>query len=191
MPELEGPKHFFTRIDFENALTEYAAAYKDNEVYVVGSMAILGLSSSRDLPVEITASFDIDLYPVHTEADGALAEELFGPNSDFHKKNGFTIEGVGDWTTMTTPPGWQERAIPFRTNTGVTALCLAPTDLAFNKIEAGRPKDLEHLRLFFKYGLVDPEELRNVIQVHSRHESGLQQNLERLGTVLKMAGGGG
>jgi hypothetical protein len=182
MPDLEGPKHSFNELDVKNALDSCASVYQDNEFYVVGSMSVL---AKGQVPNELRVSHDIDLYPKHKPSDGALAQEHFGPESDFVKEHGFTIEGVGDWTTMTTPPGWEQRTIAIRTENGVTGYCLAPIDLAFNKIEAGRTKDLVHVALLIKHDFVKADELRAVLNEHSRYPENRSKNLKTLETILE------
>lgn len=42
-------------------------------------------------------------------------------------------------------------------------LCLAPVDIAINKLDAGRPKDFEHLAGMLRVVLVTPGEIEQAI----------------------------
>ena len=54
------------------------------------------------------------------------------------------------------PQGWEQRLVPFHNaNTrGVTALCLAPLDLASSKLVAGRDKDKEFVTEMLRHQLI-------------------------------------
>jgi hypothetical protein len=167
------------REDLVLAIDEYCKATGLNEVIVVGSMSILA-SFEPEAPY---VSRDIDMYPVREDTPGQftlLIADQFGPGSDFQEIHKFTIESVGDWTTMFSAPGWQDRLVPVETPNGNVGRCLDPLDLAFNKVEAGRDKDLIHLAYMLRANYVDEGELRHLLEVGSRHEENLVRNLETL-----------
>ena len=83
---------------------------------------------------------------------------------------------------MTQPSGWEERASHVRLG-DISVLVLGLLDLAYNKLEAGRPKDEEFLREAFTSGLVKPSELQDFIERHAltpKLRRDLIQSLERL-----------
>lgn len=107
-------------------------------------------------------SHDIDLF----SRAGATAEknqkiyERFGPDSDFAKDNDFYIEPVGEWVVMTSLPGWQQRLIKVETPSGAVGWCLSPLDIAYNKAEAGREKDIAYLAEIFRARLILPSAIK-------------------------------
>ncbi len=46
---------------------------------------------------------------------------------------------------------------------GVVALCLAPVDVAINKLDARRPKDFEHIAMMVRDGLVTIDSVEDAI----------------------------
>ena len=53
-----------------------------------------------------------------------------------------------------TPPGWQQRVTTIQLTTGLRGHCLDPHDVAYNKLYAGRPKDIVWIRGLLKTGLI-------------------------------------
>lgn len=130
------------------------------EFIVVGSQAILG--SFEDAPSKLRTSQDVDLFP----RSGATAEinrrilGAVGPESDFETEHGFYIEAVGDWTVATSLPGWRDRLVRVDAPGGAVGWCLSPLDIAYNKAEAGREKDIAYLAELFRSGIVRPSEIK-------------------------------
>jgi hypothetical protein len=54
----------------------------------------------------------------------------------------FYIEPVGEWTMMTSLPGWAERLVKVETPGGAIGWCLSPLDVAYNKADAAGRKTL-------------------------------------------------
>jgi hypothetical protein len=109
-------------------------------------------------------SEDIDLWPRFNET-AALDEsrELYGEGSAFHQEHGFYIERVGNWTLLSQPLGWEDRAT--KLNYGeVSVLVLSLLDLAYNKLEVNRVKDRDFLRAAFREKLFTPDNLRDFIE---------------------------
>lgn len=63
--------------------------------------------------------------------------------------------------TATLAGGWADRLVPLHNeNTrGITGWCLAPIDIAFSKLAAGRDKDIRFIRTMLQHALVDRQEL--------------------------------
>ena len=127
---------------------------------MVGSQAILG--SFEDAPSKLRTSQDVDLFP----RSGATAEinrrilGAVGPESDFETEHGFYIEAVGDWTVATSLPGWRDRLVRVDAPGGAVGWCLSPLDIAYNKAEAGRVKDIAYLAELFRSEIVRPSEIK-------------------------------
>ena len=83
-----------------------------------------------------------------------------GPESEFEAEYGFCIEAVGDWTVATSLPGWRERLVRVDAPGGAIGWCLSPLDIAYNKAEAGREKDIAYLAELFRCGIVRPSEIK-------------------------------
>jgi hypothetical protein len=68
--------------------------------------------------------------------------------------DGITIE------TSVLPAGWIHRLVPeVDPGSGATAWCLDPHDLSVAKLIAGRPKDLDFVRISVTARLVDPRQV--------------------------------
>lgn len=171
-----------TRADLELALDNCASLTGDREFIVVGSVSILGakpLAAGR-----LTVSADIDLFPRFNESGdkNELIEKHFGAGSQFELENSFYIEGVGSWTMMTSPAGWEKRMIPIVSPTGVTGWCLDPFDLAYNKLEAGREKDLQYVAEMVRSNITPESSLEQFLRQHAPSEEAfrnLEENLRR------------
>ena len=165
-------------INLKNAITVCSRATGDQEFIVVGSISILG--AFPDAHSTLRQSVDIDLFPRYEESGekNSSIYRLFGPGSEFEADNGFYIEGVGRWTMMTALDGWEERMIPIETEEGALGWCIAPIDLAFVKIEAGREKDIKYVGELFRSGIIQIDEMRESIR-------SLSSSMERIDELEK------
>ena len=90
-------------------------------------------------------------------------EELLGKRSEFAQTHGFYVEHAGEsLLTDLLPDGWRERATCLVMD-AVSVLLLAPVDIAINKLDAGRPKDFDHLSQMLRSGLVTEDEIMKAI----------------------------
>ena len=98
--------------DLKLALSECAALSGETEFVVVGSLAIVGAHPLA--PANLRVSQDIDLFFLKgaTLDRNRAIYERFGPDSEFAELHDFYIEPVGDWTVMTSLPGWRDRLVP-------------------------------------------------------------------------------
>ncbi len=169
------------------ALGECATLTGDSEFVVVGSVAIVG--SFPAAPSALRVSHDIDVFsmPTVTLKKNELIYERFGPDSEFAREHDFYIEPVGEWTMLTSLPGWQERLVKV-VAPGAIGWCLSPLDIAYNKAEAGREKDIAYLAELFKAGYVRPSELKTAMEaaniapevaavVNGRVKAAIQRNI--------------
>jgi len=69
-------------------------------------------------------------------------------------------------TTAILPPGWQGRLVPFTSeNTGgAVAYCLDPLDLAYAKLAAGRPKDIDYVTDLLRHNLIKQSALAELVR---------------------------
>ncbi len=135
--------------DLKVALEAAARAYKRKRFVIVGSAAIL--ATNPDAPSFLRLSADIDMFPIRKldTTDFQSGDEEVGQASRFEVEHDFYIERLGDWTMLSQPDGWFERCAKYSTEgeidgetVTVDGYCLQPLDLAYNKLEAGRDKDL-------------------------------------------------
>ena len=145
-----------TREQLEHAIRAAGAICGDRELYVVGSQAILG--SCRDAHPDLLRSMEVDIAPKNRPELESLIEGSIGELSPFHKTFGFHVDGV-DMEGIVLPAHWQERVVVVdNANTnGIRGLCLDPADLAVSKLAAGRPKDIDFVRVMLRERLVRPE----------------------------------
>jgi hypothetical protein len=138
-------------------------------IVIVGSQSILASYSDRVLDDTLTVSAEIDVVPVASDRAEIerLADELdgsLGQDSTFSASFGFHVDGVS-LETAKLPIGWIDRLIPaVDPATGSTGWCLDPHDLAASKLIAGRPKDLDFVRVLVRTRLVDPDEVGQRIE---------------------------
>jgi 23S rRNA (cytosine1962-C5)-methyltransferase len=157
------PKHLFKLRDLWLALEEAARISGERVFIVAGSQAIL--ASCPEGPEVLRLSTDIDLYtrnPVPDEIQRLLLKELGGLSS-FIETHHWEIEPIGPWVMLTALPRWEERLVPTETPSGVVGWCLAPLDIAYNKAEAGRPKDIDYLAGLFKARIVLPSQIKSAM----------------------------
>lgn len=149
-----------TLVELHDALDRCNGLTGIVDFIVVGSQAILG--SFADAPSSLRTSQDIDLFP----RSGATAEinrrilGAVGPESEFESEHGFYIEAVGDWTVATSLSRWRERLVRVDAPGGAIGWCLCPLDIAYNKAEAGREKDIAYLAELFRCGIVRPSQIK-------------------------------
>lgn len=167
-----------TRHDLLLALDKCSALTGDREFVVVGSISILG--SQPAAPRNLTVSADIDLFPRVGESGekNELIDKHFGQGSQFELDNNFYIEGVGSWTMMTSPKGWEKRLVPIDSDGGVIGWCLDPFDLAYNKLEAGREKDLQYVGEMLRANILPTMTLRGFLRRHAPDEP-VREKLEK------------
>jgi hypothetical protein len=156
----------------EHLLRAAGAIAEVDELVVIGSQAILAWA--EELPSGLLVSIEADLYPRHAPERADLIDGSIGELSPFHATFGYYAHGVGPETAILSRD-WQQRLIPLRgPNThGVTGWCLHPLDLAIAKLAAGRPKDLEYVRLLVQAKIVHPLDLQPLAAQLSGPEAGL------------------
>jgi hypothetical protein len=128
---------------------------------IMGSQSILAAFPTTALDRRLLMSAEIDIMPVAADEDEIerLSDYLHGAagqDSRFQETHGFHIDGITIETAVL-PPEWVHRLIPaVDPSSGATGWCLDPHDLAVAKLIAGRPKDLDFVRILVEDRLIDP-----------------------------------
>jgi hypothetical protein len=179
------PKHLFTLPDLWLALDSAARVSGSREFVVAGSQAILG--SHPQGPEILRLSTDIDLYsrkPLPATIQSLLMEEL-GGLSPFVEEYRWEIEPIGAWVMMTALPGWEERLVKLETPGSTVGWCISPLDIAYNKAEAGRPKDVVYLAGLFEARIVLPSEIKSAMDAAGDALTEFARN--RVGATIQAA----
>ena len=147
------------REDLEHVIRAAGAVAATDRLVILGSQAILG--SDPHPPSALTASLEVDVYPLDDPGKADLIDGSIGELSPFHDAFGYFAHGVGPETARL-PKRWKDRLVTIQNeNThAVAGLCLHPTDLAIGKLIAGRPKDLDYVWTMLNYRIVSEEDLR-------------------------------
>ena len=151
--------------DLERVVRTLAREFQTNEVFIIGSQAIL--ASMPDAPDLARESPEIDAFPGNARvweiAQGEIepgvrhiaSEHIFknfGFGSQFHDTHGFFIDGV-DETTAMLPRGWQSRALKAEIEVdGKVVEGIAPSavDLIVSKLARLDPKDRKFVEAIHK-----------------------------------------
>lgn len=153
--------------EFALAMKKAAEVYQERFFVVVGrgSLSV----SMPEASAALRTTGDIDLFAPHNpdRLDAwSAADALVSVESPFFVEHGFYIERVGEWTLLSQPAGWQTRALQMRID-DIDLLILHPLDLAYNKLEAGRSKDIEFMAEGIRSGAYDVTEVRTFIEVNA------------------------
>lgn len=187
---MENSRELF-EADLHHALLAASRAYGRDRFVVVGSAAIL--ATHPDAPDYIRRSADIDMFPLPAVEGPEMekGDQLVGQGSVFESEHDFYVERLGDWTMLTQPAGWMDRCVVVSTE-GITGYCLHPLDLAYNKTEAGRAKDILYVAGLIHEGYLTAPELKDFIRHHCPHEElrpGVLKNFAKVEDALHDMGG--
>jgi hypothetical protein len=153
--------------------------------FVIGGRSALVMACASSALL-CTQDFDIGITEEGTRRGINTFEAELGRGSAFAVEHGFYVEHAGaEMLTFVLPEGWRTRAVRVEA-VGVVALCLAPVDVAINKLHAKRPKDLEHLVIMLREGIVSETQLRTAIQ-GSPYTFLIEAHLQTLAVVMRMA----
>ena len=151
-------------------------------VYVFGSGAV----SARHplLAPHLRTSIDVDFAPIGRTVlyfDSKFVDQYGGPESEFFETNGFYIDYVIPDLLRCTPPGWQDRVTILNLAPGLKGHCLDPHDVAYNKLWAGRPKDIVWVHGLLGTGIITRvrlEELHGSNPISTEDRSKVERSLE-------------
>jgi hypothetical protein len=146
------------RAELEHVIRAAASIAQDDEIVVIGSLAILG--QYPDAPEELCVSNEADVYPLNKPERWNLIDGSIGELSPFHETFGYYAQGVEEGTAVL-PNGWKKRLIRVANeNTrDAVGLCLEVHDLLISKYVAGREKDRRFVRAAIAHGLVEQSTL--------------------------------
>ena len=181
-----------TRQQLEHVVRAAGAITDEQKILVLGSQSILG--AFPHAPDSLTVSREADVCPVNDPAKADLISGAIGEVSQFDSTFGYYAHGLPP-TACPLPQGWEQRLVPFHNaNTrGVTALCLAPLDLASSKLVAGRDKDKEFVAEMLRHQLIEEQSLKEriVLFEEAAQRRTALENLElvraRLAVLVKEA----
>jgi len=164
------------RDDLERAVRAVAEHFEAEQVFVVGSQALL--VGKSDVERSLRMSSEIDIYPGNatewqaSRQDSIEASEeinaLFGEGSTFHETHGYFIDGV-DENTAKLPPGWLLRSkmleIKLQDGRTVQAIAPEPADLIASKLARGDPKDVRFTSICLRQGLARKGEIEERLAI--------------------------
>jgi hypothetical protein len=143
-----------TRNRLLDLLRHAASLSAGQRLVLAGSQAFYALALSAPHIVERSEEADLLLCGVERSLFLRL-EEALGMESAYLRKTGVFAHPVG-LGTISLPPGWEERLIPFGENEGLPNVwALEIHDLMASKLMAGRDKDFEFLRALLERGRLD------------------------------------
>lgn len=135
---------------------------------IMGSQSILAAFPPATLDRRLLMSAELAVLPV--AADPQEVERLsdylhgsLGQDSRFQELHGVHVDGITIETSVL-PLDWVHRLIPaVDPGSGATGWCLDPHDLAVAKLIAGRPKDVDFVRVLVTHRLIDPQVVREAL----------------------------
>jgi Nucleotidyltransferase of unknown function (DUF6036) len=154
------------REQIAHVLRAASRVVEDPEILVIGSQSLLASYGADELPLEATASMEVDLAyfddPDESKADAV--DGAIGELSLFHQTFGFYAQGVSVRTAVL-PVGWQDRVVRWSNNStgAANAAFLEPHDCAVSKLVAYREKDRAFAAALLKAGLIDDATLHERI----------------------------
>ncbi|WP_422737428.1 DUF6036 family nucleotidyltransferase [Micromonospora sp. WMMD729] len=160
------------REQLEHVLRSACQIVGDPDVLVIGSQSVLGAIPESRLPLEATASMEVDVA-FFDDPDDRKADQVdgaIGELSLFHETNGYYAQGVSV-STAKLPDGWRDRLVLVESQSthpgrGYT---LEPHDCVVSKLVAGREKDHAFADALIRAGLVDPAVIAERIEMVDVH----------------------
>jgi len=182
------------REELEHVLRAAADVLQEPHFIVIGSQAVLGSFIEAELPNQALRSIEVDVVVPDDpqEAKMRMIDRNIGEGSEFHRAYGMYAEGVS-LTTAVLPEGWRRRLVRFQPRElyPVQGLCLEPHDCVVSKMVADHQKDHEFANAMIAAGLVNPDTLRERIELlpSSRQEKDRLQRWLR-GQVVRLTASG-
>jgi hypothetical protein len=147
------------REQLEHILRAASQIADDPDVFVIGSQSVLGSIPEDQLPLEATASMEVDVA-FFDDPDNRKSDQVdgaIGELSPFHEMNGYYAQGVSV-STATLPAGWRDRLVLVESQSTRPGrgYALEPHDCVVSKLVAGREKDHAFAKALIQAGLIDP-----------------------------------
>ena len=123
------------------------------------------MGSHYHLPADVGDSVEADVVPLKAPDKADLISGAIGELSQFHGLYGYYAHGLPP-SACTLPIGWDKRLVPLKNEgtSGITGLCLDPTDLTCAKLVAGREKDINFNTALIYHKLVDEHDVSKRIE---------------------------
>jgi hypothetical protein len=169
------------RQEFEHIIKACANATDAHEFLIIGSQSIL--ASVPDAPRELRRSIELDVCPIpFTESAAATIDGNIGELTRFHETFRIYAHAVGPETAKL-PPDFKDRLVELRIGAARVG-CLAPVDLAYSKLAAGREKDIEFVVGLLHYKIVRQNELQRLIGATAEIGGTMEDRLKLVLTKL-------
>jgi hypothetical protein len=133
------------------------------EVWVLGSAGVASLFPQ--IPASLRTSRDIDIAPIGVPRlylDEKIIDRELGEDSAFAAENLFFVDYVTPDLLRCTPVGWQDRVTMIELAPGLSGHFLEAHDIAYNKLWAGREKDIKWVRGLLDVGVITMGRLRDL-----------------------------
>jgi hypothetical protein len=160
------------REQLEHVLRSACQIAGDPDVLVIGSQSVLGAIPEDDLPLEATASMEVDVAffedPDDQKAD--QVDAMIGELSPFHEMYGYYAQGVSV-STAVLPDGWRDRLVLVESQSTEPGrgYMLDPYDCVVSKLVAGREKDHAFAHALIKAELINPAVVAERIEMVDVH----------------------
>lgn len=156
------------RAELEHVLRSTGRIVVDRNVLIIGSQSVLGTISEDDLPLEATASMEVDVA-FFDDPDDQKADQIdafIGEFSQFHETYGYYAQGVSV-STAVLPEGWRDRLVLVESENTQPGrgYALDPHDCVVSKLVAGREKDALFADALLRAGLVRPDRVAGRIEL--------------------------
>ena len=155
-------KEHLSIADIEMLLLEASRIIHHTEFVIIGSLSVLG--ALREPPRAMVMSIDVDFYPKHDPGRAFDLMPFIGEGSKFNHQHSYYADAVSPFLP-TLPEDWEERLIPVRFDSGITAFFLSPNDTAVSKYARGEERDRRWIRAGLQAGIVN----LSVVQYHVLH----------------------
>ncbi|QKW15732.1 DUF6036 family nucleotidyltransferase [Verrucosispora sp. NA02020] len=156
------------RAELEHVLRSTGRIVEDRNVLIIGSQSVLGTFLEGDLPLEATASMEVDVA-FFDDPDDQKADQIdafIGEFSPFHETFGYYAQGVSV-STAVLPDGWRDRLVLVESDNTQPGrgYALDPHDCVVSKLVAGREKDNKFADALLRAGLVRPDVVAERIEL--------------------------
>ena len=149
------------RQELEHIVRAAAGITGEKEFIVLGSQSILG--KFHEAPPHCGTRWK-SIFIQGAPRTGRTHQGCLGEFSAFHTTFDYYADGVSPTPTVL-PRGWEDRLVRFsnENTNGAVAHCLDPLDLAYAKLAAGRPKDLDYVVELTRYHFIKPSALNALL----------------------------
>ncbi len=177
------------RPDVEALTNQIMDRFQLRSVIILGSQSLH--ASVLKIPEIVISSDETDFYLVDDFVKTKEVNREFGSLSDFKNEHKFYADALG-LASVTLPPRWQERLIPFPDSNGNPipgVMTLEKYDTACAKMMALREKDLVCIKALIQSGDLELVKLKDrfmeIMKTASR--GAVHDRLERFGRHLNSA----